>query len=254
MPKKFDPEEAPTDIFSHLLQASTVLEPKTGHYTLASPVDMAEDSKLVIIAGSDTTSTALSSALYYLTLHPSTYARLQSALDTIFLEGDSTWSYEKVKAVPYLEAVIHETLRLKPPAPSGILRQTPLQGLWIEDLFVPGDVHVSVPTYTLHRDARYWPSPDEWKPERWLDADGKFDGSVGGEAFIPFSIGAYSCIGRVLAMMELRSVISRIALNFDVGFAEGETGRKFDTEVKDTFTFEVPDLWLVFKRRGAVGV
>lgn len=51
-------------------------------------------------------------------------------------------------------------------------------------------------------------------------------------------------------MMELRSVLSRIALNFDLAFAEGETGEVFDREVKDTFTFTVGDLYVVFSKRG----
>ncbi len=222
---------------------------------MASPEAMAEDSKLVIIAGSDTTSTALSSALYYLTLYPAIYNSLQTALDTAIPGGDMTWSYEVVKYLPYLEAIISETLRLKPPVPGAIHRQTPSQGLWIDDdLFVPGDVYVAVPTYALHRDTRYWgPRAEEFWPERWLDTDGKFNPSHGGDAFIPFSIGSYSCIGRVLAMIELRIVLSRIALNFDLAFAQGETGESFDKGAKDTFTLSVGELNLGFTRRDRAG-
>jgi hypothetical protein len=49
--------------------------------------------------------------------------------------------------------------------------------------------------------------------------------------------------------MELRSAVSRIALNFDLVFAPGETGEAFDREVKDTFTFSVGKLWVVFRKR-----
>jgi hypothetical protein len=62
--------------------------------------------------------------------------------------------------------------------------------------------------------------------------------------------GSYSCIGRVLALMELRSALSRIALNFDLAFASGETGEVFEREVKDTFTLTVRDLYVVFSKRG----
>jgi hypothetical protein len=53
-----------------------------------------------------------------------------------------------------------------------------------------------------------------------------------------------------LAFIELRSVLSRIALNFDLAFAPGETGEVFDKGVKDTFTFTVRDLQVVFTKRG----
>jgi len=49
--------------------------------------------------------------------------------------------------------------------------------------------------------------------------------------------------------MELRSVLSRVALNFDLAFAEGETGEAFDEDIKDTFTFAVRELQVVFTKR-----
>jgi hypothetical protein len=62
--------------------------------------------------------------------------------------------------------------------------------------------------------------------------------------------GSYSCIGRVLALIELRSVLSRIALNFDLAFAPGETGEAFDKGAQDTFTLSVQGLQVVFTKRG----
>jgi hypothetical protein len=62
-------------------------------------------------------------------------------------------------------------------------------------------------------------------------------------------IGSYSCVGRVLAFMEMRSVLSLIALNFDLAFAPGETGEVFDRDVKDTFTFALRELQVVFTKR-----
>jgi cytochrome P450 len=177
---------------------------------------MTEDSKLVIIAGrfvalcfssplpipsnltltplpSDTTSITLVHAIYYLILHPQIYTRLQSLLDAIFPNGDSAWTYDAVKSLPYLDAIINETLRLKPPVPSAIHRQTPPEGIWIDEIFVPGDVHVAVPTYALHHDARYWERPEDFWPERWLeeqDGGPAAGAKIVPDAFIPFSIGS----------------------------------------------------------------
>lgn len=141
---------------------------------------------------SDTTSVVIAHAIYYFIKNPQIYTKLQSILDSIFPTGDASWSYDAAKSIPYLEAIINETLRLKPPVPSGIHRQTPPEGLWIDEIFIPGDVHVAVPTYALHHDERYWERPDEFWPERWLDEEeGGAGGKIVPDAFVPFSIGAF---------------------------------------------------------------
>ena len=63
------------------------------------------------------------------------------------------------------------------------------------------------------------------------------------------SLGDHGCIGKSVALMELRSVLSRVALRFDLAFAEGETGERFDREAKDHFVLELPDLKLIFRER-----
>lgn len=63
------------------------------------------------------------------------------------------------------------------------------------------------------------------------------------------SAGAYSCPGKNLAQLNLRTSLSMIALNFDVSFASGETGETFDNEMLDTFTVTLPPLQLKFTPR-----
>jgi hypothetical protein len=61
--------------------------------------------------------------------------------------------------------------------------------------------------------------------------------------------GAYSCPGKTLAQLSLRTSLSMIALSFDVSFAPGETGEAFDNEMLDTFTVTLPPLQLQFNQR-----
>ena len=61
--------------------------------------------------------------------------------------------------------------------------------------------------------------------------------------------GVYGCAGKQLALLELRSALARIALNFDISFARGEDGIKFDKEAKDTFVLTLDALQLVFTER-----
>jgi len=69
------------------------------------------------------------------------------------------------------------------------------------------------------------------------------------DAYIPFGSGAYACIGKQLALMEMRLTIAQLMLKFNVSFAPGFDGRVLMKESKDWFTWGVADLNLVFRRR-----
>ncbi|KAM6510175.1 hypothetical protein FALCPG4_017800 [Fusarium falciforme] len=226
----------PRDVISWLLRA----EDENDRSAPPGEGAFQEDSRLMIVAGSDTTAVALTNALFFLTRYPTCYRKLQAAVQAQFPKGVKDWTYEKTKSIPYLEYVIHETLRLKPSAPGGLSRLTPPQGLQIDEVFIPGDTIVSVPTYTIQRDERYWENALEFRPERWE--------SVNPEkvAWIPFSRGQYSCPGKNLAFMELRMVLGRIALEYSLAFPPGDDGEAFDKGARDTFTLNVPELPIIF--------
>jgi cytochrome P450 len=120
-------------------------------------------------------------------------------------------------------------------------------GLTIDEVYIPGDVAVSVPTYTLQRDERYFEKALEFIPERWTEETAHMVKDK--RAFIPFSTGIFGCVGKNLALMELRMVLARVALNFDVQFAEGEDGRGLEEESKDTFTLTVPSMYVKLTER-----
>lgn len=77
-------------------------------------------------------------------------AKLREELEPIFTPGSPS-ECRDIQDAPYLNAVINETLRLHPPVPSGLLRQTPPEGLTIDGTYIPGDVVISAPTWTMGR-------------------------------------------------------------------------------------------------------
>lgn len=118
-----------------------------------------------------------------------------------------------------------------------------------EELWIPGDTDVFVPPWCLHRDGRWFGGEEAgvFRPERWLD-----DGGVECDrsAFFPFQVGQYACAGKALAMWEMRSVLARVALGFDLKWPEeGDRGRAFEEGIQDTFTMTLRPLWMVFKER-----
>lgn len=86
---------------------------------------------------------------------------------------------------------------------------------------------------------------EEWLPERWVD---KPELMLDKSGYAPFSVGPYGCIGRVLALQEMRTVIARIVTEFDVKLAPGEDGRNLLEESRDCFTLEMKPLNLVFDK------
>ncbi|KAJ5751027.1 hypothetical protein N7533_008055 [Penicillium manginii] len=195
---------------------------------------------------SDTTGTTLAHAIYYLTKNPHALQALQKELDT--LSTTEPFTNDKLQSLPYLDAVIKETLRLKPAVPSGQPRLTPSTGLQIDEVWIPGNTIVVIPPYVLQRDERCFPSGEEFIPERWIDSE-KRNLVKHDEAFFPFQVGRYACVGKQLALMQLRAVIARVAVEFDMGFAEGEDGVGFDRGSMDTFTFTLGELGVVFRER-----
>lgn len=91
--------------------------------------------------------------------------------------------------------------------------------------------------------------PTEFVPERWYS---KPDMVKNKNAFAPFSLGRYNCIGKNLALAELRFVTALLVKKYDVGFAEGEDGRRVDGDLIDRFTAAPGRLRLVFTERRGV--
>ena len=230
----------PRDVISWLIKAREENDRSAPPGELA----LAEDSRLLIITGSDTTSGALASAVYLLAKHPATYRKLQQSIRTVLPNGRKDWSYSKIKDQPYLNHVITETLRLRPSVPVGLQRLTPPEGLAIDERFIPGDTVVSVPCYTIQRDQRYWDDPLQFRPERWESMS-----TEGGSAFVAFSRGQFSCPGRNLALMEMRIVLSKMALGYELEFPAGWDGEGWEEGISDTFTASLPPLPLVLKPR-----
>lgn len=184
--------------------------------------------------------------MYYLAKCPEKQKKLQRLLDQT-IEGNNAWTYEKVKSVSYIDDWISETLRLRPALLTGGPRETPSKGTQIDEVFIPGNTNVLIPVSLIHRDPRWWQEAEEFVPERF--GEKRVDMGTDQAPYLPFSLGAYSCPGKNLAQLSLRIALSTIVQNFDISFAPGETGEKFDKEVLDTFTVTLPPLQLQFKPR-----
>ncbi|KAF8070186.1 cytochrome P450 [Lyophyllum atratum] len=242
------------DIFYHLNDEGGL------EATRPAIAQVASDASLVIVAGSDTVSPALSSLFHFLMSHPVAYSRLQAEIDDLKANEDGVPGLAKL---PYLNAVINETLRLVPPVLSGSPR-SPLVGsgsYMLGSRYIPEGTTTNVHVYTLQRDARnFSPSPESFIPERWLPADKQVDLEPNLfksrerivhnlDAFIPFSYGPADCIGKRLAMQEIRMVTCAILRRFTLRFGDGYDAKNWETEMYDYFVIRKAELPVIIMPR-----
>lgn len=132
------------------------------------------------------------------------HKELDEALGT---DDNPVATFEQVKKLPYLEAVINEVLRIHSTSGIGLPRIVPEGGLTVCGRTFPEGTVLSVPTFTIHRDKEVWGEDvDAFRPERWFEQD-KNDIQ---RTFNPFSFGPRSCVGRNLASMELLIIVGSI--------------------------------------------
>ncbi|KAJ7086454.1 cytochrome P450 [Mycena belliarum] len=219
------------------------------------------NSVVAIIAGADTTATVLSNAFFNLLSHPQSYKLLQAEVDEFFPRGPGTkepTDASLLSNMPYLNAVIKETLRLQPPVPTSLQRAPTVGGgsKVLGDGFVISEgTAVLFPPYTIQRDPRYFsPDPDSFIPERWLAAEDDPLSTLNQDAFIPFSAGPANCIGRNLAMIEMRMVIAHVMRAFDLSFEDGYDRRRWESDLRDYFVLHKGRLPVVLHDRIGQGV
>lgn len=187
--------DARKDIMSYILRNNTDRSMETG--------EIQQTAIIMMIAGSETTATFLSGALYNILRHPRVYERLVKEVRTAFK------SYSEIDSIrtaelKYSAAVVAEAFRHYPPAPNGFPRIVPGQGEEIEGQWVPGDTTVGVHQWAANRDSRNFHRADDFLPERYLDEKYHENGDVASALFAedqkqvvqPFSFGPRNCIGK----------------------------------------------------------
>ena len=183
------------DFFYYLLKAK---DPETGK-GFSTP-ELWGESNLLIIAGSDTTSTALAATMFYLVHNPKVLEKLAKEVRAAFEEVEEIRSGPTLSKLQYLRACIDEAMRLSPSVGGVLPRQVLPGGLEIDGEQIPEGTVVGVPTYAIHHNPEYWSQPFEYRPERWIAESGPNvtaeSVSLGQSAFCPFSVGPRGCIGK----------------------------------------------------------
>ncbi|AEO68180.1 uncharacterized protein THITE_2049461 [Thermothielavioides terrestris NRRL 8126] len=184
--------------------------------------ELVAESILQMIAGSDTSSTAIRCAMLYVMTHPPVYARLQAEVDAAAAGGSvppvpGVVSDAVVKGLPYLQAVVKEAMRVHPPTTGLFPKRVPPGGDTVvvdgKPVFLPGGANVSYAYYATHHDKQlFGEDAEDFRPERWLleKDETKLAAMLKTHELI-FGYGRYQCLGKPIALMEIAKVVFEVS-------------------------------------------
>ncbi len=199
------------DLLSMLLLAQDTEGDGTG----MSDAQLRDEALTIFLAGHETTANALTWTWYLLSQHPEVEARLHAELDSAL--GGRRPTFEDLQILPYTRMVLSESMRLYPPA--WAIGRRALKSFNALGYEISAGSVVLMSQYIMHRDARFFPEPERFDPERWTAESQaqrpKF-------SYFPFGGGARVCIGEQFAWMEGILLLATIAQQWRMRLDPGQ--------------------------------
>lgn len=202
-----------------------------------SKTEFTGNAFVIVFAGFETTANALTFTLWLLAKHQDVQRKLRtklqerigelkSATKGKLLESEDDVDYENnssdielaelATGCDYLEMVINESLRLYPPVPGLSCRQASTDCVLPNGLHIEQGVNVIPSVFSIHRDKTIWgEAANEFEPERFEVLDVS---QLNSAMFMPFGLGPRNCIGKALAMHEMKIVVGRLVLEYSLEF------------------------------------
>jgi cytochrome P450 len=180
-----------------------------------SDENLRDEMVTMLLAGHDTTALTLTYTWYLLSEHPEVESRLHDELDSLL--GGERPTFADVRGMEYTEAVLNEAMRLYPPVYT-IFRE-PQVDVRLGGYRIPAGSAVMLPQWAVHRSERYWDSPLEFDPDRWLDERADDRPRF---AFFPFGGGPRFCIGKQLSLLEARLILGTVCQQYRLEYQGDE--------------------------------
>jgi cytochrome P450 len=165
-----------------------------------------------MLAGHETTANALSWLWYLLSQNPDARDRLHAEVDAVV--GDRAPRPADADRLPWTGACVQEALRLYPPA--WILEREAIADDDIRGVRIPKGATLHLSVYSAHRDARWWPDPERFDPERFLT-----DAERPRCAYLPFGAGRRVCVGQSFALLEATLIAATVAQRYQLDVPAG---------------------------------
>ncbi|KAJ3548445.1 hypothetical protein NM208_g992 [Fusarium decemcellulare] len=181
-----------------------------------------------MLAGADTTAITLRATFDFLLQNPRTLRKLEEEILAANFDGTEIVSYNSARALPYLDAVVRESMRMHPGVGMLLERYVPESGLTLPNgSFVPPGASVGLSPYIIGRNKGVWgQDADDFRPERWLQRDDE-DSEVYQQRLrrmnasdLTFGGGSRICIGRNIALLEVYKVVATLVSRYEISLAD----------------------------------
>jgi cytochrome P450 len=187
-------------------------DPAGGGATLTSR-EVLDNCRVLFGAGFDTSSSALTWWIGLMATNPETAGRLRQELDMAY---ERTSAPEDIARLPYLNATLKEAMRLYPPT-WALFTRVADRDVTIGGTAVARGTLVVISIWHLHHDARFFPQPEAFRPERFLPGAAAIPRS----AYMPFGAGPHFCLGQHFATVEMALVAAQLMQQFELSLQEG---------------------------------
>ncbi|KAI7815711.1 cytochrome p450 [Rhyzopertha dominica] len=178
--------------------------------------ELEDEVHTFMFGGHDTTATSISFTLYLLANNLDEQQKAYEELFNIFGDDDRDCTYQDIQRMQYLEQIIKESLRVYPSVPfysreliedAEYLPKSQLnvKKILLGGKIIPKGTTVTIFAYGIHRDPKIYPEPEKFDPERFSRTPNRSP-----YAYIPFSAGPRNCIGQRYAMLEMKTILSKL--------------------------------------------
>lgn len=179
-------------------------------------------------AAIETTLWAFEWAIAELVNHPQIQKKVREEIDTVLGRGHQVTEPDTTK-LPYLQAVIKESLRLRMAIPL-LVPHMNLYDAKLGGYDIPAESKILVNAWWLANNPEHWKDPQEFRPERFLEEESKVEPNGNDFRYLPFGTGRRSCPGIILALPIMAITIGRLVQNFELLPPPGQS--KLDTTEK----------------------
>lgn len=211
--RRADPEQEHFDLFGLALAAR---DKETGE--AMTDKQLVDEVLTLVVAGHETTASALTWTWYQLGQHPDAQEMLAETARS--LPADRVPDIDELETWTWGQQVIKETLRLCPPG--WIMSRRALAPDTLRGVRIPARSDIFISPYFVHRHPAHWSDPERFDPSRFNEAENAVRNRF---AYIPFGVGPRHCIGECLATYEIAMHLARMASRFRLARADAEPPR-----------------------------
>lgn len=171
--------------------------------------EIAANAFLFLLGGYETTAITMCMASFLLAKHPEEQQKLHDEISAVW-NTDEALTYEHVSKLKRTEGFLLETLRMHPPVITMVSRLGN-QDVQVGGYTIPKGVRVQAAVMEIHMDPKFWPEPETFDPERFIDTN------AGSQPYyLPFGVGPKMCMGKRFALLEMKINLAHILKNFEI--------------------------------------